>query len=89
MTLSIKESQLDQELKCEESRAQTTRKSPRVLRNGEEVPEVKRAHEAPCLCFLFSLNTVGSSLWIPPLPPNLLKSQIQPSKFEDLIGFIQ
>lgn len=45
-----------------------------AFRNNEKGRVLKKSLLVPHLCFLLSLNAFKSSLWIPLLPPNLLKT---------------
>ena len=61
-----------------------------MLKNRKKRAELKLrgTYRASCLCFSLILSAIGSLLWIPSLPSNLLKKKIQLSKFEDVIDFL-
>lgn len=66
LTRPVKESQIDQELKCKEW-SSTERNLPVVFGDVEKDSKLKSIHRAPHLCFLLFLNVArghfGSCCW--------------------------
>ena len=84
LTCPVKENQLDQKLECKKSRAQSKSSSAKgpwgMLGKTENSKAFSGCHTCVSHC---------RQMLITSLPPNLLKSKIQLSKVENLIGSIQ
>lgn len=69
------ESQSDRELDTKRTELRTDRTYPQPAATVRKTVNSKRGSWVPCLCSLLSPNAIRGSLWILPLPPNLLKKQ--------------
>ena len=86
MSCSVKESQSDVELDAERKELGIYRNLPRSLKIARKTATAKRAPQVPNLCVL-SRNAIRSLFTLDPGTDTLSIKRIQPSKFEDLVGF--
>lgn len=86
VSCSVKESQSDVELDAERKELGIYRNLPRSLKIARKTATAKRAPQVPNLCVL-SRNAIRSLFTLDPGTDTLSIKRIQPSKFEDLVGF--